>query len=66
MVKLIKDLMGCSGAELYPRNYASGTECPDDLIDAAIEVGAVDGKAAKAAAKAAADEAAAKAAAENA
>ena len=51
-MKLTKDITGCSGSEIIPRVYAAGEECPDDLVAAALELGALDKKAA---AKAAAD-----------
>jgi hypothetical protein len=63
-MKLTKDITGCAGGEIMPRLYEAGTECPDDLVAAAIELGALDKKgAAKAdAARAAQEEADRKAA----
>lgn len=52
MAKLTKDITGCSGGEVYPRVYEAGTECPEDLVAAAAEQGALDKKVA---AKVAAD-----------
>lgn len=52
MAKLTKDITGCSGGEVYPRVYQAGTECPEDLVAAAAEQGALDKKVA---AKVAAD-----------
>lgn len=51
MAKLKADLFGCSGGEIYPQNYPAGTECPEDLMPHAIEMGLVeiDKKAIKAA-----------------
>lgn len=56
MAKLTKDITGCSGGEIYPRVYKAGTDCPDDLVEAAAELGALDKKtAAKVASDAAAE-----------
>ena len=44
MAKLTKDITGCSGGEIYPQVYKAGTECPDDLVEAAAELGALDKK----------------------
>lgn len=44
MAKLTKDITGCSGGEIYPQTYKAGTECPDDLVEAAAELGALDKK----------------------
>jgi hypothetical protein len=44
MGKLTKDIFGCSGGEFYPRTYEAGTDCPDDLVDAAVAAGALDKK----------------------
>jgi hypothetical protein len=39
---LTKTLLGCSGGALYPETYVAGVECPADLIEAAIETGALE------------------------
>lgn len=54
MVKLTKDITGCSGGEVYPRTYAKDEDCPSDLLEAAMELGAVEKKGAAKAAEAAA------------
>ena len=43
-MKLTKDITGCAGGEIMPRVYEAGSECPDDLIAAALELGALDKK----------------------
>lgn len=43
-MKLIKDMTGCSGGDIYPRVHAKGEDCPADLIAAAIALGALDKK----------------------
>ena len=59
-MKLTKDIEGCSGSEIHPRTYTAGTDCPADLVDAAIALGALPEKEAKAAKAKADAEAAAK------
>lgn len=46
MAKLTTDITGCSGGEIYPRVYRAGTDCPDDLVEAAADLGALDKKSA--------------------
>lgn len=41
-MKLTKPILGCSGGEILPRIYAAGEDCPDDLIAAARELGALE------------------------
>lgn len=41
-MKFIKSFTGATGGKPYPMNFNAGDECPDDLIDAAIELGAVE------------------------
>ena len=41
-MKLTKDVVGVIAGEIYPRTFAAGTECPDDLVDAAQSAGAID------------------------
>lgn len=38
--------------EIYARTYTVGEDCPEDLLEAAVEADAVDAKADKTAAKA--------------
>jgi hypothetical protein len=40
-MKLTKDIEGCSGGALYPATFAAGSTCPDDLLPAALELGAL-------------------------
>jgi hypothetical protein len=51
MAKLTADLLGAPDGEVYPRVFKAGEECPPELMEAAISLGAV----AKSAAKAKAD-----------
>ncbi|MBK1780565.1 hypothetical protein JHL22_04985 [Advenella sp. WQ 585] len=44
MMKFIKPFKGCKQGDLYPTQFVEGDECPDELLDAAKEVGAVDVK----------------------
>jgi hypothetical protein len=46
-MKLTKDIEGCSGGAIYPRVFKAGEECPADLVDAAVALGAVPEKAGK-------------------
>lgn len=41
-MKLTKPILGCSGAEILPRVYAAGEDCPDDLVEAARELDALE------------------------
>lgn len=45
MPKLIKDLFGQRDGEFVPRVIPAGEECPPELIEAARELGALDGAA---------------------
>lgn len=49
MAKLLKDIYGASGGAVYPRVFAAGEDCPEDLEEAAREMGAIKGGKAKAA-----------------
>ena len=73
MAKLTKPFEGVQDGEIYPTQFAKGDECPDELVAAAIAMGALSDKDKAALEKAAAEaeeklaaeaEAAAKAAAE--
>lgn len=41
MAKFRKAFAGVPAGEIYPVEYAKGEECPPELLDAAIELGAV-------------------------
>ncbi|OQC19041.1 MAG: hypothetical protein BWX69_03053 [Planctomycetes bacterium ADurb.Bin069] len=41
MAKFRKAFAGVPAGEIYPVEYAKGEECPPELLDAAIAVGAV-------------------------
>lgn len=41
MTKFRKPFAGVLAGEIYPRDYAKGDECPPELLDAAMSVGAV-------------------------
>lgn len=41
-MKFIKPFYGVKDGEIYPTQFQAGDECPDELLDAAKEVGAVD------------------------
>lgn len=41
MVKLVKKFEGVPNGEIYPVTYEPGDECPEELLGAAIELGAV-------------------------
>jgi hypothetical protein len=42
MTKLTKPLFGAPQGEIYPRWFAAGDECPENLLPAARELGALD------------------------
>lgn len=44
-MKFIFPFKGVPAGEVYPVDYAPGDDCPDDLLPAAIAVGAVEDKA---------------------
>ena len=44
MMKFIKPFKGCKQGDIYPTQFQTGDECPEELLDAAKEVGAVDVK----------------------
>lgn len=41
-MKFIKPFRGVPTGEIYPIEYQAGDECPEELRNAAIELGAVD------------------------
>ncbi|MHC3940218.1 hypothetical protein [Paenochrobactrum sp. BZR 201-1] len=47
-MKFIKPFKGATGGNPYPTDFNIGDECPEDLIHAAIQVGAVERPKAKA------------------
>lgn len=55
-MKLTKNIFGCSGKEIHPRVYKAGEECPADLLEAAVDQGALSAKDTEAATKVIADE----------
>lgn len=66
MAKLKSDLFGAKAGAVHPTTIPAGEECPPELLEAALDLGAVDEKEGKAALekhrKLLADEAAAAAA----
>lgn len=56
MAKLLRDIEGCSGGAVFPLRFKAGTDCPVDLLEAAIALEAVDPKAAEAELKKAAQQ----------
>jgi hypothetical protein len=40
-MKLIKAIRGVKVGEIYPSNFAAGDECPEELLAAARELGAL-------------------------
>lgn len=40
-MKLTKDITGCVAGAIHPETFAEGADCPDDLLEAAIELGAL-------------------------
>lgn len=49
MAKLKSDLFGVKAGEVHPATIPAGEECPPELLEAALELGAVDEKEGKAA-----------------
>jgi hypothetical protein len=49
MAKLKSDLFGVKAGEIHPATIPAGEECPPELLEAALELGAVDEKEGKAA-----------------
>lgn len=43
-MKFIKPFYGVKNGEIYPTQFQAGDECPDELLDAAKESGAVEVK----------------------
>lgn len=41
-MKFIKPFRGVPAREIYPVEYQPGEECPEELLSAAVELGAVD------------------------
>jgi hypothetical protein len=41
-MKVIKEFLGVPDGEVHPRTYAPGDECPPELLEAAVSLGAVD------------------------
>lgn len=44
MAKLTKDFQCVPAGAIYPVTLAAGTECPPELLDAAIALGLIDVK----------------------
>lgn len=44
MAKLKKDIYGVVKGEIYPKTIEAGEECPVELEDIAVEVGAITEK----------------------
>lgn len=42
MMKFTKSFIGATGGSPYPRTFYVGDECPEDLLDAAKSVGAIE------------------------
>lgn len=40
-MKLTKNITGCTGGAIYPTTFKKGEDCPGDLVDAAIALGAL-------------------------
>jgi hypothetical protein len=40
-MKLTKTIFGAANGEIYPRVYQVGDDCPDELVPAALEAGAI-------------------------
>ena len=40
-MKLTKAIFGAANGEIYPRVYQAGDDCPDELVPAALEAGAI-------------------------
>ncbi len=45
-MKFITSFYGVRAGEIYPEHFEAGDECPDEMLDAAISVQAVDAPAA--------------------
>lgn len=43
-MKFSKPFYGVKDGEIYPTQFQAGDECPEELLDAAKEVGAVEVK----------------------
>lgn len=37
-----REFLGCKDGDIYPTEFHPGDECPPELLDAAISMGAVD------------------------
>lgn len=48
MAKLTKAFEGVPEGEVYPKQFEAGDECPPELEKAALELGALEAKKAKA------------------
>lgn len=51
-MKFIKPFVGARAGEIYPTEFQPGDECPPELQDAAVSVGAVESRAPAAAPRA--------------
>jgi hypothetical protein len=40
-MKFSKPFLGCKAGDVYPTQFLEGAECPSELLDAAMSVGAV-------------------------
>lgn len=47
MAKLTKAIIGVPDGEIYPREIPAGEDCPENLLDYALGVGALEGDGAK-------------------
>lgn len=42
MFKFIKPFSGATGGDPFPKQFKVGEQCPDDLIEAAVDQGVVE------------------------
>ncbi len=42
MMKFIKTFIGATGGSPYPTTFKAGDECPEDLLDVGMSLGAVE------------------------
>jgi hypothetical protein len=43
-MKFTKPFMGVPNGRVYPEMFEAGEECPPELVEAAVELGAVESK----------------------
>lgn len=41
-MKLKGELVGVPEGEVYPQTFAAGTDCPPELVEAALELGVLE------------------------